>query len=161
MQPMNSAKEHARVNRPPRSVRRRVERCLRKSIIVEVGAVAIGEDGTPRFLVKTPAFDSSPKRLYVWVAALPGGQVLACLTNRPILPVERSYFPLLVEALADAVHRGLPVGGLQVRHAPECIPVPDRCICSPKVTVIEGRAGRDDTHLQMIAESILAGVPVV
>jgi hypothetical protein len=147
------------MNQPPRKLRRRIEECLREAAIAGLEKIIRTERG-PVLVLKSGPLDPS-RGPYVWWASLPDGQVMVCVTNRPVPPAKRPYFPAIVAAVADAVQRGLPVGGLQVQHTPACAAVSDHCICTPTVKVLDGRAARDATHVQMIGACIWAGVPVL
>ena len=141
----------ARANRPPRRLRRQVEKCLRKATITKVQMVAIRENGSLEFVSDATPASSSPKGLYLWRASLPGGHVVACLTDRPIRMDEQPFFPLLVDSLANAIHRGVGFGGIKVQRSPERM----------RATAIDGEAGWDASVRRLIAESMLAGLPVL
>jgi hypothetical protein len=133
---MAQGNERAPGARPPRALRRQVERSLRKAILTAVVGIST-RDGRPALVLDSPRAGRSPTGRYVWLVSLPDGQGIWFLTNYPTPPAERSYFPLVVEAIADAVYRGTSICGFDVQHAPECAPAPDECRCSPKVVVIE------------------------
>lgn len=106
-------------SRPPRSLRRRVAECLRRATCVEIGAIAFSADGT---IQSSPVDPAIPRSLpvYHWQAQLPDGRSVSTLMLfRPVSVADEPFFPALVESLADAIHRGVPFGGIQAGETAE------------------------------------------
>jgi hypothetical protein len=148
------------MSRAPKKLRKRVEQCLRRAKIRRLEAVVVGERG-PELWGGPGAPVPGQGRLYVWSAWLPDGQLFECVTNRPVPPAKRPYFPSLVNAIAGALHRGQPPGGWEVRHTPECMIVRDGCVRSPTVVVTDGAAGRAAAYAKQVSVARLAGVPIL
>jgi hypothetical protein len=139
--------KQARTNRPPKSLRWQVKRALRKATIVKLGTVAIEEDGRLTFRPNTLPDHRSGKSVYLWSADLPRGLRVECLLDRPIRMDKQSFFSVLVESLASAIHRGNPTGGLQLDLAPK----------EPRAAAVDGETGCSAAALLAIAR-LLHGV---